>query len=61
MPVQQRRDRRAARAEVTLPDGAHLPYDRLVLAPGIDIRWDALPGYDEAAAAQMPHAWRAGE
>jgi len=32
-----------------------------VLAPGIDIRWDALPGYDEAAAAQMPHAWRAGE
>jgi len=46
---------------VALADGAHLPYDRLVLAPGIDIRWDALPGYDEAAAAQMPHAWRAGE
>jgi NADPH-dependent 2,4-dienoyl-CoA reductase/sulfur reductase-like enzyme len=32
-----------------------------VLAPGIDIRWGALPGYDEAAAARMPHAWRAGE
>src|SRR5205814_9165784 len=46
---------------VTLADGARLPYDRLVLAPGIDIRWDALPGYDETAAAQMPHAWRAGE
>jgi NADPH-dependent 2,4-dienoyl-CoA reductase/sulfur reductase-like enzyme len=46
---------------VTLADGARLPYDRLVLAPGIDIRWGALPGYDEAAAAQMPHAWRAGE
>jgi NADPH-dependent 2,4-dienoyl-CoA reductase/sulfur reductase-like enzyme len=38
-----------------------LGYDRLVLAPGIDFRWDALPGYDEAAAAQMPHAWKAGE
>jgi len=38
-----------------------LPYDRLVLSPGIDIRWDGLPGYDEAAAAKMPHAWRAGE
>ena len=50
----------AARA-VTLADGARLPYDRLVLAPGIDIRWGALPGYDEAAAAQLPHAWRAGE
>jgi NADPH-dependent 2,4-dienoyl-CoA reductase/sulfur reductase-like enzyme len=46
---------------VTLGDGVRLPYDRLVLAPGIDIRWGALPGYDEAAAAQMPHAWRAGE
>jgi NADPH-dependent 2,4-dienoyl-CoA reductase/sulfur reductase-like enzyme len=46
---------------VALPDGARLPYDRLVLAPGIDIRWGALPGYDEAAAQQMPHAWRAGE
>jgi sulfide dehydrogenase [flavocytochrome c] flavoprotein chain len=46
---------------VTLADGARLPYDRLVLAPGIDIRWGALPGYDEAAAAQVPHAWRAGE
>jgi NADPH-dependent 2,4-dienoyl-CoA reductase/sulfur reductase-like enzyme len=38
-----------------------LPYDRLVLAPGIDIRWGALPGYNEAAAAKMPHAWKAGE
>ena len=38
-----------------------IPYDRLVLSPGIDIRWDALPGYNEAAAAKMPHAWRAGE
>jgi NADPH-dependent 2,4-dienoyl-CoA reductase/sulfur reductase-like enzyme len=40
---------------------AALNYDRLVLSPGIDIRWDALPGYDEAAAAKMPHAWKAGE
>jgi sulfide dehydrogenase [flavocytochrome c] flavoprotein chain len=46
---------------VTLNDGAKLPYDRLVLAPGIDIRWDGLPGYTEAAAERMPHAWRAGE
>jgi sulfide dehydrogenase [flavocytochrome c] flavoprotein chain len=46
---------------VTLADGAKLAYDRLVLAPGIDIRWGALAGYDEAASAQMPHAWRAGD
>jgi len=44
-----------------LADGTSLGYDRLVLAPGIDLRFDALPGYDEAAAAKMPHAWKAGE
>jgi len=38
-----------------------LPYDRLILSPGIDIAWNALPGYDEAAAERMPHAWKAGE
>jgi sulfide dehydrogenase [flavocytochrome c] flavoprotein chain len=46
---------------VGLADGTTLGYDRLVLAPGIDLRFDALPGYDEAAAARMPHAWKAGE
>jgi NADPH-dependent 2,4-dienoyl-CoA reductase/sulfur reductase-like enzyme len=46
---------------VSLADGASVGYERLVLAPGIDVRFDALPGYDEAAAAKMPHAWKAGE
>src|SRR5829696_5297452 len=48
------------RREITLGDGAKLAYDRLVLAPGIDLRFDALPGYTEAAAEAMPHAWKAG-
>jgi hypothetical protein len=43
-----------------LADGTALPFDRLVLAPGIDLRLDALPGYDAAAAERMPHAWKAG-
>src|SRR5882757_1805440 len=46
---------------IGLADGATLSYDRLVLAPGIDMRFDALPGYDEAASEKMPHAWKAGE
>src|SRR6266478_6541829 len=46
---------------VGLADGTSLAYNRLVLAPGIDLRFDALPGYDEAAAEKMPHAWKAGE
>jgi len=45
---------------VTLGNGTRLDYDRLVVAPGIDIRWDGLPGYTEAAAERMPHAWKAG-
>ena len=46
---------------ITLADGGSLNYDRLVLAPGIDLRFDALPGYTEDAALKMPHAWKAGE
>jgi len=46
---------------IGLADDTSLSYDRLVLAPGIDMRFDALPGYDEAASAKMPHAWKAGE
>lgn len=48
-----------AAREVRL-DGAVLPYDRLVLSPGVEMRLDALPGYDAAAAARFPHAWSAG-
>ena len=46
---------------VALGGGTQLPYDRLVMAPGIDLRFDGLPGYTEAAAQTMPHAWKAGE
>ncbi len=46
--------------KVTLADGSTLAYDRLVVAPGIDIDWKGLPGYDDKAAEKMPHAWEAG-
>ena len=46
---------------VSLADGSFVSYDRLVLAPGIELRFDALPGYDEDASLKMPHAWKAGE
>ncbi|HEY2135221.1 MAG TPA: NAD(P)/FAD-dependent oxidoreductase [Xanthobacteraceae bacterium] len=41
--------------------GQTLGYDRLVLSPGIDFRWNAIAGYDEAASALMPHAYRGAE
>jgi NADPH-dependent 2,4-dienoyl-CoA reductase/sulfur reductase-like enzyme len=46
---------------VTLGNGTKLAYDRLVMAPGVDLRFDGLPGYTERAAEIMPHAWKAGE
>jgi sulfide dehydrogenase [flavocytochrome c] flavoprotein subunit len=50
----------AAARSVTLGDGTKVPYDRLVLSPGIDINWSGLPGYTQAVAERMPHAWNAG-
>lgn len=45
---------------VRLADGSRLPYDRLVVSPGIDLNFAGVPGYSEAAASRMPHAWKAG-
>lgn len=50
----------AAKKTVRLSSGESLAYDKLVLSPGIDIRWNALDGYDEKAAERAPHAWKAG-
>lgn len=50
----------AVARRVTLGDGAVLGYDRLVLSPGVDLNHAALPGYSEAAAEVLPHAWKAG-
>ena len=46
--------------QVTLVSGQILAYDRLVVAPGIDLKFDAIEGYDQAAARKLPHAWQAG-
>ncbi|CUT10873.1 Sulfide dehydrogenase flavocytochrome C flavoprotein chain precursor EC 182 [Bradyrhizobium sp.] len=45
---------------VTATDGTAFAYDRLVLSPGIDFHFGAMPGYDNAASEKMPHAWKAG-
>ncbi|MFL5234819.1 MAG: FCSD flavin-binding domain-containing protein [Microvirga sp.] len=45
---------------IRLADGSEMGYDRLVVAPGIDLRFDSVPGYSEEAAEVMPHAWKAG-
>ncbi len=37
--------------------GKTYAYDRLVLSPGIDIKYESVPGYSRAAASLMPHAY----
>lgn len=46
--------------QVMLRDGSSVSYDRLVVAPGIDIVYDSVPGYSEEAAEIAPHAWQGG-
>lgn len=50
----------ASTKQVTLSQERKLPYDKLLLSPGVDFRWNALEGYDEAASLLAPHAWKAG-
>ncbi len=50
----------ADKRRVALASGKQLDYDRLIVAPGIALKFDAVPGYDRAAAELMPHAWKAG-
>jgi sulfide dehydrogenase [flavocytochrome c] flavoprotein subunit len=50
----------AAAKKVTLQGGKTLSYDRLVVSPGISMKWGGIEGYDEAASEIMPHAWKAG-
>ena len=47
--------------KVRLADGGELPYDRLVVAPGIEFMWDTITGLATPAAREAtPHAWKAG-
>jgi len=51
----------ADKQTVTGSSGNHYRYDKLVLSPGVDYRWEAIEGYSEALADQrFPHAWKAG-
>ncbi len=48
------------RKMIALASGGRVPYDKLVIAPGIDFRYETVPGYGIESANRMPHAWKAG-
>lgn len=46
---------------VRLASGTALPYDRLILSPGVDFVYDGIAGLtDGNAQARIVHAWKAG-
>ncbi|MCU7813218.1 MAG: NAD(P)/FAD-dependent oxidoreductase, partial [Candidatus Thiodiazotropha sp. (ex Notomyrtea botanica)] len=45
---------------VATESGDAFGYDACVVSPGVDFKWDAIEGYDEAVAEEIPHAWFAG-
>ena len=49
-----------AQQRVMLRGGERVEYDRLVLAPGVQLNFDQLRGYSRQGAQAMPHAWQAG-
>ena len=50
----------AAKKRVRLRRIEDLPYDRLVLSPGVDLMHDQIQGYDAEAQKTILHAWKAG-
>jgi NADPH-dependent 2,4-dienoyl-CoA reductase/sulfur reductase-like enzyme len=46
-----------AKKTVRTRGGRSFGYDRLVLSPGIDIKYDSIAGYSREAANTMPHAY----
>ncbi len=47
--------------QVRLADGTALPFDRVILSPGIDFTYADLPGLNNAAAQdKVLHSWKAG-
>ena len=45
---------------VSLAGGGTVPYDKLILSPGIDFVDGAVEGWDLSAQNAMPHAYKAG-
>lgn len=45
---------------VRLASGNTIAYDKAVVAPGIDFKYETVPGYGVESANKMPHAWKAG-
>ncbi len=46
--------------QVKLARGGHIKFDRCIVSPGIDFRWEKIKGLDASTTGIIPHAWKAG-
>ncbi|MGA1644557.1 MAG: FAD-dependent oxidoreductase, partial [bacterium] len=45
---------------VILEDGSKIPFDRAIVSPGIDVRYDKMPGHSQGIEKKITHSWKAG-
>lgn len=50
----------ADKRTVSTKGGQSFGYDRCIVSPGVDFKWDMIEGYDAKVAEKIPHAWKAG-
>lgn len=50
----------AEKKQVRLASGASLPFDRVVVSPGVEFMYDKLAGWNAGAASSVLHAWKVG-
>ncbi len=46
--------------KVSLAGGEKLSYDKLIVSPGVELKFDAIAGYSDKVIDKIPHAWKAG-
>jgi len=51
----------AKKKHVVTKKNGNIAYDRCIVSPGVDFKWELLEGIDaKVAATEIPHAWKAG-
>jgi len=45
---------------IILSNGKTIAYDRCIVSPGIDFKYDAIKGNSPKTSEKLPHAWKAG-
>ncbi|RKZ94203.1 MAG: hypothetical protein DRQ43_07165, partial [Gammaproteobacteria bacterium] len=51
----------AKKKHVVTRKNGNIAYDRCIVSPGVDFKWEMIEGYSAGiAATKIPHAWKAG-